>query len=317
MYRSLRLSGFFICEQNQTEGLHDRMIGRILRAMSGFYWVETAEGVLECRLRGRLKRIEQQSEIAVIGDLVEVVVVSPGQGAIEAVHERTTRLSRVAVGSRGHKEDLIVANVDLVIVVVALANPEFHPRMLDRYLMICAHNDLEARIVASKADLVSAEYAAQAMAPYAQIGYETQTISTQTGEGLDVVKHWLPGRISVVTGKSGVGKSSLLNAINPDLALSVGAVSTTLNKGRHTTTMAQLIPLGNGGYVADTPASAKSRYGTFRRTNSSMDSVNSNHISVNADSAIASTRMNLTVQYVQQWDRAPFRRYAMTAISAC
>jgi ribosome biogenesis GTPase len=253
MYRSLRLSGFFICEQNQTEGLHDRMIGRILRAMSGFYWVETAEGVLECRLRGRLKRIEQQSEIAVIGDLVEVVVVSPGQGAIEAVHERTTRLSRVAVGSRGHKEDLIVANVDLVIVVVALANPEFHPRMLDRYLMICAHNDLEARIVASKADLVSAEYAAQAMAPYAQIGYETQTISTQTGEGLDVVKHWLPGRISVVTGKSGVGKSSLLNAINPDLALSVGAVSTTLNKGRHTTTMAQLIPLGNGGYVADTP----------------------------------------------------------------
>ena len=229
------------------------MIGRILRAMSGFYWVETAEGVIECRLRGRLKRIEQQSEIAVIGDLVEVVVVSPGQGAIEAVHERTTRLSRVAVGSRGHKEDLIVANVDLVIVVVALADPEFHPRMLDRYLLICAHNDLEARIVASKADLVRPEFAAQAMEPYTRIGYTTQTISTHTGEGLDVVKSWLPGRISVVTGKSGVGKSSLLNAINPELALAVGAVSTTLNKGRHTTTMAQLIPLGNGGYVADTP----------------------------------------------------------------
>lgn len=229
------------------------MLGRILRAMSGFYWVETADGVIECKLRGRLKRIEQQSEIAVIGDLVEVAMVSPGQGAIEAVHERTTRLSRVAVGSRGHKEDLIVANVDLVIVVVALADPEFHPRMLDRYLLICEHNNLEARIVASKSDLVSPEFAAAAMAPYARIGYETQTMSTYTGQGVENIKQWLPGRISVITGKSGVGKSSLLNAIDPALALSVGAVSTTLNKGRHTTTMAQLIPLGNGGYVADTP----------------------------------------------------------------
>jgi ribosome biogenesis GTPase len=229
------------------------MLGRILRAMSGFYWVETADGIIECKLRGRLKRVELQSEIAVIGDLVEIAVVSPGQGAIEAVHERTTRLSRVAVGSRGHKEDLIVANVDLVIVVVALADPEFHPRMLDRYLLICEHNNLEARIVASKSDLVSPEFASAALAPYARIGYETQTMSTYTGQGVDTVKQWLPGRISVVTGKSGVGKSSLLNAIDPALALSVGAVSTTLNKGRHTTTMAQLIPLGNGGYVADTP----------------------------------------------------------------
>ncbi len=229
------------------------MVGRILRAMSGFYWVETADGVIECKLRGRLKRVEQQSEIAVIGDLVDVEILSPGHGAIAAVHERTTRLSRVAVGSRGHKEDLIVANVDLVIVMVALANPEFHPRMLDRYLLICQHNNLEARIVASKADLVSAAFAEQTLAPYTRIGYITQTISTYTGQGIAEVQSWLPSRVSVVTGKSGVGKSSLLNAINPDLALSVKAVSTTLNKGRHTTTMAQLIPLGNGGYVADTP----------------------------------------------------------------
>jgi ribosome biogenesis GTPase len=250
-HRSLAQSGFFVFHSYLNKD--NDMLGRILRAMSGFYWVETADGVIECKLRGRLKRIEQQSEIAVIGDLVDIAMVSPGQGAIEAVHERTTRLSRVAVGSRGHKEDLIVANVDLVIVVVALADPEFHPRMLDRYLLICEHNNLEARIVASKSDLVSPEFAATAMAPYARIGYETQTMSTYTGHGIDVIKQWLPGRISVVTGKSGVGKSSLLNAIDPALALSVGAVSTTLNKGRHTTTMAQLIPLGNGGYVADTP----------------------------------------------------------------
>lgn len=229
------------------------MIGRVLRAMSGFFWVETEVGELECSLRGRLKKEKQKTDICVIGDIVDVEHLSPGQGAIAAVHERTTRLSRIDPGSRGHREDLIVANVDLVMVVVALAEPEFHPRMLDRFLLICQHNNIEARIVASKADLVTAEYAAAAMAPYAEIGYVTQCVSTRTGQGIDTVKSWLPGRVSVVTGKSGVGKSSLLNAVNPDLALAVSAVSDAVHKGRHTTTMARLIPLGNGGYVADTP----------------------------------------------------------------
>ncbi|MFM2032529.1 MAG: hypothetical protein RLZZ297_1294 [Chloroflexota bacterium] len=229
------------------------MIGRVLRAMSGFFWVETEVGELECSLRGRLKKEKQKTDICVIGDIVDVELVSPGHGAIAAVHERTTRLSRIDPGSRGHREDLIVANVDLVLVVVALADPEFHPRMLDRFLLICAHNGIEARIVASKADLVSPEFAAAALQPYNDIGYVSQAVSTRTGAGIDVVRSWLPGRVSVVTGKSGVGKSSLLNAIDPSLALAVSAVSAAVNKGRHTTTMARLIPLDAGGYVADTP----------------------------------------------------------------
>jgi ribosome biogenesis GTPase len=221
--------------------------------MSGFFWVETEVGELECSLRGRLKKEKQKTDICVIGDIVDVELVSPGHGAIAAVHERTTRLSRIDPGSRGHREDLIVANVDLVLVVVALADPEFHPRMLDRFLLICAHNGIEARIVASKADLVSPEFAAAALQPYNDIGYVSQAVSTRTGAGIDVVRSWLPGRVSVVTGKSGVGKSSLLNAIDPSLALAVSAVSAAVNKGRHTTTMARLIPLDAGGYVADTP----------------------------------------------------------------
>jgi ribosome biogenesis GTPase len=229
------------------------MIGRVMRAMSGFFWVETESGEIECSLRGRLKKEKQQTDICVIGDMVEVDMVSPGHGAIAAVHPRSTRLSRIDPGSRGHREDLIVANVDLVIVVVALADPEFHPRMLDRFLLICEHNGIEARIVASKADLVTPAYAAAALAPYADIGYVTQCVSTRTGQGIDVVQQWLPGRVSVVTGKSGVGKSSLLNAVHPGLGLAVSAVSAAVNKGRHTTTMARLIALGNGGYVADTP----------------------------------------------------------------
>ncbi len=227
--------------------------GRILRAQSGFYWVETTRGVLECRLRGRLKKVALNSDIAVIGDMVRVDEVSPGYGAVEEVFPRETRLSRVAAFSGGHREDIIVANVDMALIVVALAQPEFHPRMLDRYLVICENNDIEARIIASKADLVSAEAANVALKPYRDIGYVTCAASVHTGQGITEIQSWLTGKVSVVTGKSGVGKSSLLNAINPQLALAVGDVSGAVNKGRHTTTVAQLIPLGNGGYVADTP----------------------------------------------------------------
>ena len=229
------------------------MQGRILRAQSGFYWVETSDGVLECRLRGRLKKTELNSEIAVIGDMVEVVALDRTHGAIEQVYPRQTRLSRVKVWSGGHKEDLIVANVDLALIVVALAEPEFHPRMLDRYLVICENNDIEARIIASKADLVDAQQAEELMAPYRDIGYMVELVSAHTGQGIATVKSWLPGHVSVVTGKSGVGKSSLLNRVQPELALAVGDVSGAVNKGRHTTTVAQLIPLPDGGYVADTP----------------------------------------------------------------
>ena len=212
--------------------------GRVLRSQSGFYWVETSDGVVECRLRGRLKKIEQKSDIAVIGDMVMIEVVSPGYGAVESVLPRTTRLSRVAAFSGGSKEDVIVANVDVAIIVVALAQPEFHPRMLDRYLVICENNDIEARIVASKADLVTPEQAEAALAPYRAVGYTTCVASVHSGQGLAEVQSWLPGKVSVV---------------NPKLALAVGDVSSAVNKGRHTTTVAQLIPLGNGGYVADTP----------------------------------------------------------------
>jgi len=229
------------------------MQGRILRAQSGFYWVETSAGVLECRLRGRLKKTELNSEIAVIGDMVEVVALDGTHGAIEQVYPRQTRLSRVKVWSGGHKEDLIVANVDLALIVVALAEPEFHPRMLDRYLVICENNDIEARIIASKADLVEAQQAEELMAPYRAIGYMVELVSARTGQGIATVQSWLPGHVSVVTGKSGVGKSSLLNRVQPELALAVGDVSGAVNKGRHTTTVAQLIPLPDGGYVADTP----------------------------------------------------------------
>ncbi len=234
----------------------NRLTGAVLRAQSGFFWVKTEQGILECRLRGRLKKERQATDLVVIGDQVEVTPVGNGQGAIEAVLPRRSRLARRAAGPRGvYKENVIVANVDQVLLVFACAKPEFTPRMLDRYLVICEHSELPVIIVATKIDLVERDTAAAMFKPYEQIGYPVVYTSIISGEGIADLRERLIGKISVVTGKSGVGKSSLLNAIKPGLNLRTGEVSERLTKGRHTTTVAELIPLDmpGGGYVADTP----------------------------------------------------------------
>jgi ribosome biogenesis GTPase len=232
------------------------MQGTVLRAQSGFFWVQTDAGLLECRLRGRLKKERQTSDIAVIGDLVEVKQVSPTEGAIEAVEPRRTKLARRAAGSKGvWSEDVLIANLDQVLLIFACANPEFTPRMLDRYLVLTEASELDTVIVANKVDLVGQERAREQFAIYERIGYPVIYTSTKLGLGIDDLRARLGGRISVVTGKSGVGKSSLLNVVQPNLGLATSDVSETLGKGRHTTTVAELIALDHlgGGYVADTP----------------------------------------------------------------
>jgi ribosome biogenesis GTPase / thiamine phosphate phosphatase len=233
------------------------MEGLVLRAQSGFFWVQTeTAGILECRLRGRLKKERQATDIAVIGDRVLVQQVSPTEGAIEAVLPRQTRLARRASGSRGAwKEDVIVANVDQVLLVFACTAPELKPRMLDRYLVICEHSELDTLIIANKVDLMEAAAARALFAVYEQIGYPVVYTSIVNGCGIAELRERMAGRISVLTGKSGVGKSSLLNAVQPELARVTADMSSTLNKGRHTTTTAELLPLQGpaGGYMADTP----------------------------------------------------------------
>lgn len=232
------------------------MRGRVLRAQSGFFWVQTEAGVLECKLRGRLKKARQETDIAVVGDEVDVTEVAPGEGAIEAVAERQSRFSRRQPGPRGlWKEDVLVANVDQIIIVFSCSHPPMKPRLLDRFLVITEYNDLEAVIVANKIDLANEPQEREPFALYETIGYPVLYASAQTGEGVAALQDCLAGRISVFTGPSGVGKSSLLNAIQPGLQLRTGEISETLGKGRHTTIVAELHQLERpaGGYVADTP----------------------------------------------------------------
>lgn len=232
------------------------MQGTVLRAQSGFFWVQTPDGLIECTLRGRLKKERQSSDIAVIGDIVEITRLSPNKGAIEAVLPRHTKLARKAPFTKGiWKEDVLVANVDQALIVFACAQPEFKSRMLDRYLVLTEYSDVDTVIIANKVDLVGEDAAHTLFALYERIGYPVIYTSTKNGLGIDSLSERLNGRISVVTGKSGVGKSSLFNAVQPGLGLAVGEVSESHSKGRHTTRVAELIALDTpeGGYLADTP----------------------------------------------------------------
>ena len=231
------------------------LTGTVLRAQGGVYEIETSEGLIEASLRGRLKREERTGDKVVVGDVVELGRGS-GSGAeawtIEKVHDRRTVLARRAPG-KAPRAKVIVANVDQVLIVFAAANPAPHLRMLDRFLVIAEAAELRPLIVINKTD-VEGEAAARALfAPYERAGYRMIFTAAKQGAGVDAVKEAICGQVSALAGPSGVGKSSLLNVVQPGLGLRVAAVSEAVNKGRHTTVTAQLIPLECGGYVADTP----------------------------------------------------------------
>lgn len=232
------------------------MQGKVLRTQSGFFWVQTSAGILMCKLRGRLKKERHTSDIATVGDDVEVEQTATGEGVIEAVLERHSRFSRKQPGPQGQwKEDILIANLDQVCIVFACANPPFNPRMLDRFLVVAEYNQIEPLIIANKTDLVSREEVDAQFGLYEEIGYPVLKVSARTSEGIAALRERLTGRISVFAGRSGVGKSSLLNSIQPGLALRTGEVSEAVGKGRHITVVAELHALdgpGNG-YVADTP----------------------------------------------------------------
>jgi len=194
------------------------------------------------RLRGRLR---QQARSVLTGDKVIVAVRRSGVKSavvIEAVEPRTTELYRPPV-----------ANVDQVILVFTLVQPEFNWALLDRQLVLAEAEELGVVLCLNKADLVEPEQIDPIVSVYRQIGYPVLVTSAKTGQGIDALEQALSHHISVFAGQSGVGKSRLLNSLNPEFRLQTGAVSAKIGRGRHTTRYVQLLPLGDQGWVADSP----------------------------------------------------------------
>jgi ribosome biogenesis GTPase len=208
---------------------------------------------VKCHLRGRLKRNRFEGDILAIGDRVKVALQPDGTGMIEEIEPRTHALVRLAPTPRGEYRQVLLANPDQMVMVFACAQPEPRLRMLDRFLVICEKNELSALIVANKVDLVGEEAAQRIFDVYARLGYPVLYTSVASGQGVNELKERLVGKVSGLAGPSGVGKSSLLNAIQPNLGLAVRTVSETTEKGRHTTVVRQLFPLVEGGFVADLP----------------------------------------------------------------
>ncbi|MFZ3070848.1 MAG: ribosome small subunit-dependent GTPase A [Anaerolineaceae bacterium] len=238
-----------------SKGMAELLQGLVVRSQAGYMSVRTDQGDVVCRVRGRLRRDRAEGDLVAVGDQVLISQHEDGSGSIDQVLPRKSVLSRQLSGVNYDYEQILLANPDQVILVFACAQPEPRLRMLDRFLVVAERQHIPAVIVANKIDLVERADAEARFEPYRRIGYEVIYTSTKTGEGVDDLRSHLTGKLSSLAGPSGVGKTSLLNEIQPGLSLAVGSLSQGVGKGkgRHTTQVRQLFPLEGGGYLADVP----------------------------------------------------------------
>lgn len=210
--------------------------GRIVKALSGFYYVETPQGRVTCRARGKF-RLDGSSPL--VGDRVTLYTAPDGTGTVREILPRRNRFLRPAV-----------ANIDLLVMVAAAVNPVTDPYLIDRVWALAAYHECDFLLCLNKADLARAD---RLLAIYSAAGARVICTSAVTGEGVAALSAACAGKLCAFTGNSGVGKSSLLNAMDPTLALRTGEVSLALGRGRHTTRHVELFSLSEGGYIADTP----------------------------------------------------------------
>jgi len=224
--------------------------GIIVKALSGYYYVMPVEdngvpsvegSAVQCRARGIFRK---RGTSPLVGDRVSYMLTENGEGTVDEIRKRETELIRPPV-----------ANVSLAVLLFSVKEPDMNLNLLDKFLVHIEQAGLDALIVLTKQDLAdpAKDTVAEVKALYEQVGYEVISTSSRTGEGSELLRDRLAGKISVFSGQSGVGKSSMLNALMPGLTLETSAISMRLGRGKHTTRHVELIPLDNGGFVADTP----------------------------------------------------------------
>ena len=212
------------------------MRGRIKKALSGFYYVDTGAEVLTCRARGKFRK---EGLSPLVGDRVTVRELGNGEGFVESILPRKNAFERPAV-----------ANIDQLVVIGSAAIPKTDPFLIDRIAAIAALKGCEVVVLLNKCDLDPAE---ELYRIYTAAGFPTLRISAETGEGLEKLIPLIAGKLSAFTGNSGVGKSSILNALDPAFQLKTGEISTALGRGRHTTRHVELYTLEEDTFVMDTP----------------------------------------------------------------
>lgn len=213
------------------------MEGKIIKGIGGFYYIKTSEGLIECKARGKFRHKDLKP---MVGDNV-TIQVDKGKGVIEDIHERSSELIRPTV-----------ANVTLAFVVFAIKNPDLNFDLLNRFLVLCESNHIEAVVCLNKVDLVTEEEKEEIKNKINQIGYEVLYINAKKGIGVEDLRSRMDGNVTVLCGPSGAGKSTLINTLTKREHMETGEVSEKIGRGKHTTRHSELIEVNNG-YIVDTP----------------------------------------------------------------
>lgn len=231
--------------------------GRVVQSTGSWYLVDIGQGeIVRSRLPGRFRLEEKEVTNPIsVGDWVDITRNDDGTGVIEVINERKNYITRQAThGRRG--EHILVSNLDLAFVVQSIRKPDLKEGFIDRFLVTCEAYDVPGGIIINKADLATEgdlKYIADLKNLYEGLGYVFIVTSIEDALSIETLKRELKNKTSVFIGPSGVGKTSLLNTIDPSYSEKVGEISSSSNKGKHTTTFAKLIKLSSGGYLADTP----------------------------------------------------------------
>lgn len=226
--------------------------GVVVKAYNSYYYIQSGSKIVTCNLRGRFKKGRFS---LIVGDEVTYMSTGPEKGIIEEILPRRSLLRRP-----------MVANIDQVVLTFAAANPDINPALIDRFLVIAEFSELEIIICINKIDLADTDIVDNIASCYEQIGYKVLRVAAKTGTGIEDLRNQLHDKITVFAGPSGAGKSTILNAVQPGLALTTGEVSHKIGRGKHTTRFAELLPFEGGGFVVDTPGFSFTEFGDMEET---------------------------------------------------